>query len=65
MIIIFVYPCFKLCLGCEAVDEVATRRINERIHEIVLEKQLFVSSATPVSNGVAVGQVALQMAPVC
>ena len=31
----------KCCLLCESVDDVAARRINERIHELVTEKKLF------------------------
>jgi hypothetical protein len=60
MVIVCVYPCFKLCLGCEPVDEVASRRINERIHEIVLEKNLF-GSVPPTSGGVAASQIAVEM----
>jgi hypothetical protein len=58
MVIIFVYPCFKLCLGCEAVDVVASRRINQRIHDIAIEKKLESSSqAGPKGGEVAVEMV--------
>jgi hypothetical protein len=57
LVIIVCYPFFKCCLACEPVDAVAIRRINSRIHDIVVEKKLLTSSPPDSSKHASIEMV--------
>jgi hypothetical protein len=60
--IMMLYPWFKVCYGGTPIEVAAAERINQRIHEVVIEKQLLrrkQNDASVLSHFVRIDQLCL------